>query len=161
QKSPFDVAAGGFNGDGKPDLATAKADSGDVGVLVGNGDGSFWPPVYFPTGAKSGSQDLDLGDFHGGGTLDPSVTHAKTAIVLGNGDGSFQSPVSYVAGSPCGRVALADLDGDELLDVAATSIGGSSGLFPSVSVFRGMGNGSFQPAEIYVAGFDPKDLAAG
>src|SRR5262249_58475075 len=81
QKSPFDVAAGDFNGDGKPDLATANADSGDVGVLLGNGDGTFGQPVYYPTGANSGSQDLDLGDFNGDGKLDLAVANGKLAIV--------------------------------------------------------------------------------
>ena len=39
--SPFSVAVGDFNGDGKQDLATANSGSSNVSVLLGNGAGSF------------------------------------------------------------------------------------------------------------------------
>ncbi len=39
--SPGSVAVGDFNGDGKPDLATANAGNGSVSVLLGDGIGGF------------------------------------------------------------------------------------------------------------------------
>jgi hypothetical protein len=39
--SPFRMAAGDVNRDGNIDLAVANADSSDVSVLLGNGDGTF------------------------------------------------------------------------------------------------------------------------
>ena len=41
---PYSVAVGDFNGDGKPDLATANAYDNTVSVLLGNGDGTFQTP---------------------------------------------------------------------------------------------------------------------
>ena len=38
---PFSVAIGDLNGDGHPDLVVANEWSGNVSVLLGNGDGSF------------------------------------------------------------------------------------------------------------------------
>ncbi|MGH3134396.1 MAG: FG-GAP repeat domain-containing protein, partial [Gaiellaceae bacterium] len=39
--SPHSVAIGDLDGDGALDLATANANSQDVSVLLGNGDGTF------------------------------------------------------------------------------------------------------------------------
>ena len=39
------VAAGDFNGDGKPDLVVANFNDNTVSVLLGNGDGTFQTPV--------------------------------------------------------------------------------------------------------------------
>ena len=39
------LAAGDFNNDGKPDLAVANLNS--VSIVLGNGDGSFQPPVSY------------------------------------------------------------------------------------------------------------------
>src|SRR5713226_1273541 len=41
--SPFSVAVGDFNGDGKPDLAVA---GDNVSILLGHGDGTFGSPTY-------------------------------------------------------------------------------------------------------------------
>jgi len=48
--SPYSVAVADVNGDGKPDLLVANfcdndCSTGSVGVLLGNGDGTFQPPV--------------------------------------------------------------------------------------------------------------------
>src|SRR5262249_38990687 len=45
---PRSVAVGDLDGDGKPDLATANVNGGDVSVLLGNGDGTFGAPQSVP-----------------------------------------------------------------------------------------------------------------
>src|SRR5262245_6954501 len=51
---------GDFNRDGNKDLAGIS--SGGVSVLLGNGDGTFQPPVNFPVG---GSNSIVMDYFNG------------------------------------------------------------------------------------------------
>ncbi len=47
---PCSIAVADVNGDGKPDLVVANLESDDVGVLLGNGDGTFQPAVTYASG---------------------------------------------------------------------------------------------------------------
>ena len=51
-----------INGDGKADLAIANYNSGDVSVLLGNGDGTFQGAASYGVGA--GATALASADFH-------------------------------------------------------------------------------------------------
>ena len=74
------IVAGDFNGDGTPDLAVADRGSSSVFALfLGNGDGTFQPPVRFGSGT-SGTAYLAVGDFNGDGKLDVAASDAN----LGN-----------------------------------------------------------------------------
>ena len=64
---PISVVTGDFNGDGKLDLAIALEFGPGVAVLLGNGDGTFQPPVN--TAAYVGGP-LSAADFNGDGKLD-------------------------------------------------------------------------------------------
>ncbi len=48
--APYSVTVADLDGDTVPDLLTANADSDDVSVLLGNGDGSFQTAVFFAAG---------------------------------------------------------------------------------------------------------------
>src|SRR6185437_7860096 len=103
------LVAGDFNGDGRLDLAVADSDLSEVMVLLGNGDGTFQPPIVTPVG---GTEPLALvaGDFDGDGHLDLATANyysRDVSVLLGNGSGSFPTvirtplsyePVSLVAG---------------------------------------------------------------
>src|ERR1035437_1104693 len=49
--NPYFVLAGRFNGDANLDLAVANYGSGNVSILLGNGDNTFQPAINFSTGS--------------------------------------------------------------------------------------------------------------
>src|SRR5206468_8369183 len=56
--APVSLAVADLNGDGKPDLVAGNLSDGKgqerfLGVLLGNGDGSFRPAVPYDTGGLS------------------------------------------------------------------------------------------------------------
>ena len=97
--SPFSVGIADVNGDGKPDLLVANLcgtsqncsnqNSGTVGILLGNGDGTFQSPMVFSSGGSSGASlgSLAVADLNGDGRSDLVVTNViqNTVGVLLNG----------------------------------------------------------------------------
>src|SRR6516164_2973577 len=47
--SPYSVAVGDVNGDGRLDLATANFNDDTMSLLLGNGDGTFKPAQIYAT----------------------------------------------------------------------------------------------------------------
>jgi len=134
----YAVALGDVNGDGKPDLVAGNfcanpQCTGDsvVGVLVGNGDGTFQAPVVFDAGGTL-TTSLALADVNADGKLDilvPSysgATAGTTALFLGNGDGSFQSP--SILNFNAYWLTVADVSGDGRPDLVAGTGSGSVGV---------------------------------
>src|SRR5262245_57020125 len=116
---PVSVAVGDFNGDGKPDLATANRDSGSVSVLLGKGDGTFQSAVNY--GAGFSPVRVAVGDFNGDGKQDLATANfldLTVSVLLGQGDGTFQSAVHYAPGSTPTGVAVGDFNGDGKQDLA-------------------------------------------
>jgi FG-GAP-like repeat len=73
---PESIALTDVNGDRKPDLVVANEGSSTVGVLLGNGDGSFQGQQAFPTG--SGPTSVAVGDVNGDGKPDLVVANILT-----------------------------------------------------------------------------------
>ena len=117
------VANADFNNDGRPDLVVAmNSYPPSVGVLLGNADGTFQPPVSSAAGSdRPGS--VVVGDFDRDGKLDLVAIESWTIRLLrGNGDGTFAPPDSVsVFGQPV-SVAVGDFNDDGLLDLGVTSV---------------------------------------
>jgi hypothetical protein len=160
---PNSVAAGDVNGDGVLDIlvtncAATGASScpgplgGSVGVLLGNGDGTFQPAVTYETGGLA-PWSVALGDLNGDKKLDlivanrgdSNTTLGSVGVLLGNGDGTFRSAKSYGQGELV-SVAVADFNNDGKLDVVATILGGQ------VDVFLGKGDGTLNAPAFYPSG---------
>ena len=141
------VALGDLDGDGKLDLVVANAGVDDywsVGVLRGNGDGTFAEEVELESGLAPNS--VALGDLNRDDKLDVVLgnTYDSTvSVLLGKGDGTLAARVDFPAGSSTGAVALADVDGDHILDIVEASTG--------VVVLLGRGDGTFATALVYAA----------
>ena len=131
------AAAGDLNGDGAADLVVVNAcanydnltcaATGSIGVLRGNGDGTFQPTVSYSSGG-SNSSFVALGDFDGDGKPDLAVVNAGAAttgglsLLTGKGDGTFQPAVAYQSGGNSGSsLAMMDLDGDGRPDLAVSN----------------------------------------
>ena len=143
-KNPVAIAVADFNGDGRPDLTVINNDggTGNVGILLGNGNGTFRSPVDYATSA--GPNTVSVADFNGDLKPDLVVENATSfSVLLGNGDGTFQT---HADTSPGGAdIVVADFNGDGKLDLAELSS-------LSVWIFLGNGDGTFQTATGYHSG---------
>ncbi len=133
--TPSSIAVGDVNGDGRSDLVINLIGGEDsvvsqLGVLLGNGDGTFQAPILQSPGT-GGDGEVALGDFNNDGRLDAAVGGEAAlpdglAVFTGNGDGTFgvpfQSPQRFSTGGndPFG-VAAADLNGDGRVDLVAAN----------------------------------------
>jgi hypothetical protein len=135
-----DVVAADLNRDGKLDLAiyvlqNGLRGEGEIATLVGNGDGTFQPPTYYPLGGVIIS-GLKVGDLNGDGILDLIAdtipggnSHAPGNLVvtyLGHGDGTFRTQGFFATGNRPVSVALGDFNDDGMLDVATANNGDST-----------------------------------
>jgi Bacterial Ig-like domain (group 3)/FG-GAP-like repeat len=167
------VAVADVNGDGKPDLVVMNqafcgflCGNGQVGVLLGKGDGTFQTAVIYDSGAYLG-YSVAVADVNGDGKLDLVVANGSTSrclscgvstfgVLLGNGNGSFKPVVTYALFADGGlsmSLAVADVNGDLKPDLVVTNdchptYCSSS----SVSVLLGKGDGTFQAPAIYDSG---------
>src|SRR5437867_2555895 len=149
------MAVGDVNGDGRPDLAVANVNSGDVSVLLGNGDGTFQPALTFAAGYAPYS--VAVGDFNGDGRPDlATIAGTGVSVLLGNGDGTFQPALTFAAGNSPFSLAVGDFNGDGRPDLAAANSGGNF-----LSVLLGDGEGTVQGAPTFGAGLGPDSVAVG
>jgi hypothetical protein len=132
--TPFSVAVADINHDGIPDLLVAIDNfdtNGLVGVLLGNGNGTFQPVVTYGSGAYQ-ADSVAVADINHDGKADLLVANVcadpkcakegTIGVLLGNGDGTFQTAINYPSGGYWNRsVAVADVNGDGIPDLLAAN----------------------------------------
>jgi hypothetical protein len=131
--SPFGVAIGDINGDGKLDLAIVNSpgltseNTGHDGltILLGDGKGMFttMPGSPFTTGI--GPSRVAIGDLNGDGISDIVVTNYKSnsITVFMMKKNMVASSYTVPVGSKPDGVAIADLNGDGKGDIVVANSG--------------------------------------
>jgi len=135
--NPASVSFSDFNGDGKPDISVANYGSNSVSVFFnttpsGNAAPTFSAKVDFTTG--TGPYSVATGDFNGDGKQDiTSANYDATSVSVflntttpGAGTPTFSAKTDFTAGTNPASVAIRDLNGDGLPDLAVANYGSNS-----------------------------------
>jgi hypothetical protein len=150
--SPMYLAAADLRGNGILDLVVAESDSSTVGVLLGNGDGTFGYEQTYALPEPAAAVVVD--DFNHDGKLDiaavmdtsEDVYLATTgvpylALLIGDGTGNFAAPVitsNYGFYSTAFNLTSGDVNGDGLPDLLVTGPG-----LENSQIFLNNGDGTF------------------
>src|ERR1051326_6538365 len=165
------VALADVNGDGKPDLLIENfcntyehctAGNGQVGVLLGKGDGTFQDAVNHDSGGPQ-PFSLVVADVNGDGELDllPFNSNAYLTLLLGNGNGDFQETPNDVYAQFGTNPVAADVNGDGKIDLIFPGCDDTGACFHAgVSVYLGNGDGGFHAAGNYNSGGNLGSAAA-
>ena len=151
----YGIAAGDVSGDGKQDLVASLGGTSTtcnhmVAVMIGKGTGKFANPVYYPTGAATNAQEMQiyLVDVNGDGHPDivTSNDDGSISVLLNKGKGTFAAPVLITslvtATEEDNTLTFGDFNGDGKLDIAVAANPARTN-DQSVYVLPGNGDGTF------------------
>ena len=164
----YTLVVADFNHDGHLDLLTTNdSNVWGLGLVLGNGDGTFQSPTKVVGNDSYGTfGGIVAGDFNGDSYPDFAVLSLvgsgpiQLSVYLNDGSGHFTLHGSYSIGGPVGHVsrslATADVNGDGNLDLIAPDFSNLS-----VAVFYGTGDGSFPTSAEYPASVLNQTLPTG
>ncbi|CAF3155869.1 unnamed protein product [Rotaria sp. Silwood2] len=150
--NPFSIAVGDFNNDNRLDIGVTNKNTGNLGIFLGYGNGSFIKQSVYSTGIHSSPISIAIGDFNGDNNLDVATANSRSSnigIFLGNGDGSFAAQITYSNTSfhqPY-SLTVGDFNKDTRLDIAFVDRS-----FSLVGILLGYGNGSVELQNPYDLG---------
>lgn len=154
------ITVNDFNGDGAMDIAVSRSD-GAVAIVFGNGNGTFQPFVNAGVPTSIALQNITSGDFDGDGDIDILSTDSggnQLRVMVNDGSGNFSLPFPAFpsGGTTPLSPAIADFNGDGILDIAIGHFG------DNVAIHLGNGNGTFQAPDVYSTGFgsSPRGIVA-
>ena len=151
-KTPVAVATFDATQDGIDDVVLADATPPGVTVLPGKQDGSFERPLEIGAGATARSVTAADVDSDGGDDL--LVAGGGGIAIYASADGTLERRASVTAQATSVVVAT-DLDLDGNIDLVA-----GIAARPVITVFLGLGDGTFAAGQEYAAGTVPTSLYA-
>jgi len=167
-KHPYQrVRIGDVNNDGRADILTTNLEGDSVTVLLGDGKGGFRPPAGSPFPCGDSPFSVGVGDLNGDGRPDLAVVNSPSStadrrgrdgltILLGDGKGGLKT----MAGSPFAtgripnRLAVGDVNGDGVADVAVTNTESNN-----VSLFLMSRKGKVASSSTIAVGKRPRGIA--
>lgn len=166
-QGPVEVAVADMDEDGVVDLVTASI-AGEVSVLLGDGALGFDDPASVVTAGPS--RGLAIGHLDADDHLDVVAIAAgypdrDVVVLYGDGDGGFDATatVSLAIGTwddPI-DVAIADMDGDALGDVALAIVADAYPPDGTITVVPGHGDRTFDAAVPWGLGAAPRAMVVG
>lgn len=155
------------NGDGKADILTTNTEGNNVTVLLSHGRGGLKQSAGSPFACGDSPFNFAVGDVNGDGTIDLAVVDSPSSmaegrgkdgltVMLGNGNGGF----TMLAGSPLAtgktpnRVAIGDVNGDGVNDIAVSSPDDNN-----ITLFLMSSRGTVASSSTIAVGGKPKGLA--
>ena len=151
--SPYSITCSDFNGDGKPDLASANWGSNNMSVILNNGLGVFSSAMNYPTGFEPLS--ITHSDFNGDGKMDLAVesfndidgSSNRLSILIGNGLGIFAPATKFAIGGSTSYSTIGlDINNDGKSDIVTCDWVGS------YSTGLGDGLGGFITTAVSITG---------
>ena len=156
--NPISLVSGDLDHDGHLDLVVANSGtpnftgSGNLSILLGNGDGSFQSPSTLKVkqgGLARSPFFVAMADFNGDGDLDVVACTDDAlgaSFLAGDGKGGFASPALISLSDLCQQVLTADLNNDGKADLLIRAPQTPFGQ-PTVFVALGHGDGTFAKAK--------------
>jgi hypothetical protein len=153
------ISTADLDHNGTTDLVVIHSGAHSLGIILGNGDGTFQPEVIYSMGSSDPSY-LVIGDFNRDGRADLLTADSDGTLNLipGNGNGTFQNPIRLllsasgaVPGIGTGAVEVfsmeaGDLNQDGTPDLVFTGIL-STGV-QGVLVYFANGDGTFRAGPV-------------
>jgi hypothetical protein len=149
---------GDFDNDGNPDAAAANVSDGTVSIVLGRGDGTFFPQQVVAVGGQP--HGLAVLDADGDG--DPDIATANTSgnnvsLILNDGTGHFGPATSFDSGGNAEySLGAGDMDNDGIYDLVVGTRNDQM-----IHVLKGNGNGTFTRVSGRGAGGNTWMLALG
>ena len=144
QSEPYAVAIGDFNNDTRLDIVVANTNAQNIGIFLGNGDGTFQTQLKMSTGSLSYPVALAVGHIDNDGRLDVAVANSGTSrvgIFFGYGNGTFRAQRTFSTGSGSYPISLVigDFNADLRSDIVVVDYDNNL-----MRLYLGFANGTFR-----------------